>query len=139
MRSVALKVTFVPCAGGKAGKASALVALVLAPGLSGCFLGTERPDPNLEIPATYREAGRGAPDAAVPALDWWRGFNSKELTGLMKDAQIANLDIAVAIAQIVQADAQVGISGAPLLPTLTGTATAERIREPSSAVGGAGS
>ena len=139
MPSVAKATSFVPSIGGKAGKASALVALVLAPGLSGCFLGTERPDPNLEIPATYREAGRGAPDAAVPALDWWRGFNSKELTGLMKDAQIANLDIAVAIAQIVQADAQVGISGAPLLPSLTGTATAERIREPSSAFGGAGS
>jgi multidrug efflux system outer membrane protein len=140
MRSVALKATFfVPSVGGKAGKASALVALVLAPGLSGCFLGTERPDPNLEIPATYREAGSGAPDAAVPALDWWRGFNSKELTGLMKDAQIANLDIAVAIAQIVQADAQVGISGSPLLPSLTGTATAERVREAASAFGGAGS
>jgi len=140
MRNVALKATsFVPSIGGKAGKASALVALVLAPGLSGCFLGTERPDPNLEIPATYREAGRGAPDAAVPALDWWRGFNSKELTGLMKDAQIANLDIAVAIAQIVQADAQVGISGAPLLPTLTGTATAERVREAASTLGGIGS
>ena len=140
MRMVALKATsFVPSTGGKASKASALVALVLAPGLSGCFLGTERPDPNLEIPATYREAGRGAPDAAVPALDWWRGFNSKELTGLMKDAQIANLDIAVAIAQIVQADAQVGISGAPLLPTLTGTATAERVRVAASTFGGFGS
>lgn len=140
MRSAALKATsFVPSIGGKAGKASALVALVLAPGLSGCFLGTERPDPNLEIPAIYREAGRGTPDAAVPALDWWRGFNSKELTGLMKDAQIANLDIAVAIAQIVQADAQVGISGSPLLPSLTGMATAERVREPASTVGGPGS
>jgi multidrug efflux system outer membrane protein len=140
MRSVALKAaSFVPPIGGKAGKASALVALTLAPTLSGCFLGTERPDPNLEIPATYREAGRGAPDAALPALDWWQGFNSKELTGLMKDAQIANLDIAVAIAQIVQADAQVGISGAPLLPSLTGTATAERVREPASTFVGAGS
>src|SRR6185312_11193802 len=36
------------------------------------------------------------------------------------------LDIAVAIAQIVQADAQVGVSGAPLLPTLTGNGSAER-------------
>ena len=44
----------------------------------------------------------------------------------MEAAQIYNLDIAVAIAQIVQADAQVGVSGAPLLPSVTGTATAER-------------
>jgi NodT family efflux transporter outer membrane factor (OMF) lipoprotein len=32
----------------------------------------------------------------------------------------------VAVAQIVQADAQVGVSGSPLLPSITGTATAER-------------
>src|SRR5580692_4608106 len=119
--------------------ASALSALVLAPGLSGCILGSERPDLNLDVPATYREASRGAPDAALPAADWWRGFRSSELTMLMEAAQIYNLDIAVAVAQIVQADAQVGISGAPLLPSLTGTATAERIRDAASGGGGLGS
>jgi NodT family efflux transporter outer membrane factor (OMF) lipoprotein len=102
------------------------MALLLAPGLSGCILGSERPELNLEIPAAYREASSRAADAAVPALDWWRGFRSAELTGLMEQAQIFNLDIAVAIAQIVQADAQVGVSGAPLFPSVTGSATAER-------------
>jgi len=104
----------------------AISALLLAPALSGCILGTERPDLNLEIPAAYREAAHRAPDAHVPALDWWRGFRSNELTTLMDAAQIYNLDIAVAIAQIVQADAQVGVAGAPLLPSATGTATAEK-------------
>ena len=110
----------------KARIASALAALLLAPGLSGCILGTERPELNLEIPAAYREAQKHAPDAAVPALDWWRGFRSAELTSLMEQAQIFNLDIAAAVAQIVQADAQVGVAGAPLFPSVTGTATAER-------------
>ena len=91
---------------------------------------SERPELNLEVPGAYREASKRAPDAAVPALDWWRGFRSSELTTLMEDAQIYNLDIAVAIAQIVQADAQVGVSGAPLLPSVTGTATAEREQRP---------
>ncbi len=108
---------------------SALVALVFGTGLSGCILNSERPDLNLEIPANYREASKRAPDAAVPALDWWRGFRSSELTSLMEDAQIYNLDIAVAYAQIIQADAQVGVSGAALLPTVSGTATAERLRQ----------
>jgi outer membrane protein, multidrug efflux system len=106
----------------------AISALLLGPALSGCILGTERPDLNLEMPAAYREAGRGAPDSRVPALDWWRGFRSSELTTLMDAAQIYNLDVAVAIAQIVQADAQVGVAGAPLLPSATGTATAEQLR-----------
>lgn len=118
--------------GGRAARsrariASALAALLLAPGLSGCILGTERPELNLEIPAAYREAQKhAAPDAAVPALDWWRGFHSAELTSLMEQAQIFNLDIAAAVAQIVQADAQVGVAGAPLFPSVTGTANAER-------------
>ncbi len=112
--------------GGRTRFASALTAILIAPALSGCILGSERPELGLEVPAAYREASPRAPDAAVPALDWWRGFRSKELTSLMEEAQIFNLDIAVAVAQIVQADAQVGVSGAPLFPSLTGTASAER-------------
>jgi outer membrane protein, multidrug efflux system len=126
MSKVALKSTScVTRFGGKIRIASAVTALVLGPGLSGCILGSEKPELGLEVPATYREGGRHAPDAAVPALDWWRGFRSSELTTLMEAAQIYNLDIAVAIAQIIQADAQVGISGAPLLPSVTGTGTVE--------------
>jgi multidrug efflux system outer membrane protein len=125
--------------GGKAHIADLFCVFLLAPILSGCILGTERPELNLDIPSGYREGSSRAPDAAVPALDWWRGFRSKELTGLLEDAQTANLDIAVAVAQIVQADAQVGVSGAPLLPTVTGTATAERIRDAASSIGGVSS
>jgi NodT family efflux transporter outer membrane factor (OMF) lipoprotein len=112
--------------GGQLRTASALAALALSPALTGCILGSERPELNLDMSDTYRAAPRGNADAAVPVLDWWRGFRSSELTALMEAAQIYNLDIAVAIAQIVQADAQVGISGAPLLPSVTGTASAER-------------
>ena len=126
-----------PPAAGLGSKAlMAVSVLLLGPALSGCILGTERPDLNLEVPAAYREAGRGSRDAHVPALDWWRGFRSNELTTLMDAAQIYNLDIAVAIAQIVQADAQVGIAGSPLLPSVTGTSTAEQIRSASSGFGG---
>jgi outer membrane protein, multidrug efflux system len=125
--------------GGRMRAASALSALLLSPALSGCILGTEKPDLNLEVPVNYREAGRTAPDRALPALDWWRGFRSSELTSLMDAAQIYNLDIAVAIAQIVQADAQVGISGAPLLPSVTGTGTAEQVHNSSSGISGAAS
>jgi multidrug efflux system outer membrane protein len=97
-------------------------------GLAGCVPGAEKPELNLEVPASYRTAARGDADAAVPALAWWRGFRSAELTGLMESAQLYNLDIAVAIAQIVQADAQAGVSGAALLPSVSGSANAERER-----------
>src|SRR3984957_1341711 len=116
----------------------AVSASLLAPALSGCILGSERPDLSLEVPAAYREAVRTAPNSHVPALDWWRGFRSNELTTLMDAAQIYNLDIAVAIAQIVQADAQVGEAGAPLFPSLTGTSSAEQSQTSSNTAGGGG-
>lgn len=140
MHRVALRsMWFAAARHGNARMASIFCTALLAPTLSGCILGSERPDLNLEVPASYHEAARGAPDTAVPTLDWWRGFRSKELTSLMENAQTANLDIAVAFAQIVQADAQVGISGAPLLPSITGTGTAERVRNPASSIGGVSS
>jgi multidrug efflux system outer membrane protein len=118
-----------PRARRRPGAARALLLLVLGPLLTGCILGTERPELNLEVPEAYRAAQRGDADASVPAADWWRGFRSAELTALMEAAQLHNLDIAVAVAQIVQADAQVGVSGAPLLPTVSGDASAERQKQ----------
>jgi len=116
---------------GKLRAACALLAIAVSPSLSGCILGSERPELNLEVPASYRAAPGSNADAAVPVLDWWRGFHSGELSALMEAAQTYNLDIAVAIAQIIQADAQVGVSGAPLLPSVTGDASAERQKQSS--------
>ena len=64
-------------------------------------------------------------EAAMPTLDWWRGFRSRELTEIIEEARAANLDIAAAVARIVQADAQSRVAGAPLLPNvdLNGSAT----------------
>ena len=95
--------------------------------LGGCLLATDKLDPGLDIPQAY-EYGPKKPalaEAALPKLDWWRGFRSKELTEVIEEARAANLDIAVAVAQIEQADAQARIAGAPLLPgvALNGSAT----------------
>ena len=77
-----------------------LVTLGLALGSSGCLLTSDLPDPALDVPAGYKAAGRKTALDAPPPLDWWRGFRSGELTSLMEEAQAANLDIAVAIAQV---------------------------------------
>src|SRR5215831_2068525 len=88
--------------------------------LGGCLLTGGKPEPGLDIPATYSAGPRNpaAAEAAVPPLDWWRAFRSRELTALIEEASAVNLDIAVAVAQIVQADAQARIVGAALLPTV---------------------
>jgi outer membrane protein, multidrug efflux system len=61
--------------------------------------------------------------AAWPKPDRWRGFRSPELDDLIAAAEAENFDIQAAIARVRQADAQVRISGAPLLPSVTGNAS----------------
>jgi outer membrane protein, multidrug efflux system len=120
-----------------------LQGLCLMLPLGGCLLATDKPDPGLDVPQAY-EYGPKKPavaEVAVPPLDWWRSFRSKELTEVIEEARAANLDIAVAVAQIEQADAQARIAGAPLLPgvALNGSATHLRTSQATAAGGTSGS
>jgi multidrug efflux system outer membrane protein len=103
------------------------MGLCLVQMLSGCILSSQRPDLALDVPPRYGAAS-GNVQAALPALDWWRGFHSSELTGLIEEAQTSNLDIAAAIGRIMQADAQAKIIGAPLLPAVDFLGIAERLK-----------
>src|SRR5450830_82194 len=87
--------------------------------LGGCLL-TDKPEPGLDIPQAYDRGPRNpvTAEAALPPLDWWRGFRSRELTQIIEEARSANLDIAAAVARIVQADAQSRIVGSALLPAV---------------------
>jgi len=99
--------------------------------LGGCLLSGEKPDPALDIPQAY-DGGPKNPalaEAAVPTLDWWRGFRSKELTEVIEETRQANLDIAAAVARIVQADAQARVAGAPLLPSIGLNGNAARAQQ----------
>src|SRR5690242_13358848 len=100
----------------RARRMSTMLATCLALPLGGCLL-TDAPDPALTIPSHYS----GAPnlrlaEARTPPLDWWRSFRSRELTGIIEDVRTSNLDIAQAVARVVQADAQARVTGAALLP-----------------------
>jgi NodT family efflux transporter outer membrane factor (OMF) lipoprotein len=107
---------------------SSLISIVGLPLLlAGCLVGLEKPDAALDVPNAYGVRVR-SPDAALPTPDWWRGFHSKQLTDLVEESLTSNLDVAAAIARIVQADAQARIAGAPLLPTVGGNAGYTRSR-----------
>ena len=106
--------------------ATVFCALSLTPMLSGCI--TSDPiELGINIPSAYRAAAK-LPPASPPPLDWWRSFGSGELTKLIEEAHRANFDIAVAVAKIIQADAQAKIAGAPLLPSVELDASATRTR-----------
>lgn len=105
--------------------------------LTGCALGTETPEAGIAAPARFSmAAGDGA--APPPDAGWWRGFGAVQLDVLMRAAMARNLDIAAAIAQLRQADAQVRIAGAALLPTLDADASAQRSRATNRNPGSAG-
>ncbi|MDO8877277.1 MAG: TolC family protein, partial [Pseudolabrys sp.] len=106
--------------------------------LGGCLL-SDKPEPALDIPQAYDGARNlRLAEAALPPLDWWRGFRSRELTEIIENAREANLDIAAAIARIVQADAQARIAGASLLPDIGLNASASRSRASQSTGTGTG-
>src|SRR5262249_46484295 len=105
----------------------AFLGLSLVQMLAGCLFSSERPDVASDVPAAYR-AAQGNANAAPPALDWWRGFRSLELTRLIEEAQTVNLDIGAAIGRIMQADATSKIVGAPLLPEVDFAGLASRLR-----------
>src|SRR6185312_9395406 len=113
--------------------ATMLQATCLMLPLGGCLLTGDQPDPALDIPTSYDGVSRNPSvvEAKVPPLDWWRAFRSAELTAIVEEARVSNLDIAAAVARIVQADAQARIAGAALLPEVDLNANATQSRSSS--------
>lgn len=99
-----------------------MIGLATIMALGGCQLGPAYKAPTLDTPATYRATSASAA-AAWPSRTWWEGFHSPDLDKLIAGAEQNNFDLQAAIARVRQADAQVRISGAPLLPSISGTGT----------------
>jgi multidrug efflux system outer membrane protein len=69
-------------------------------------------------------------DAAQPAAEslgeqkWWEVFQDKQLQDLIRTALEQNYDVRIAATRILQAQAQLGITRADQLPTISGGASA---------------
>jgi outer membrane protein, multidrug efflux system len=103
--------------------------------VSACSVGTAYRRPEIALAQTWQaqDGGTGAAGAAIwPAAGWWHAFGSARLDQLISQAQASNDDLAGAMARIQEADAQLRIAGAPLLPSvdLGATATRERASVP---------
>jgi outer membrane protein TolC len=91
-------------------------AAAMTMALVGCSVFPNYERPNLDIPAAWQ--GDEAQSSAWPSSDWWRGFGSPQLDSLVVQALAGNLDLAVAVARVREADAQAKIAGAALLPAI---------------------
>jgi NodT family efflux transporter outer membrane factor (OMF) lipoprotein len=70
------------------------------------------------------------------SAEWWKSFNSKELTAFIDEAHTGNLDLATAAARLQQAQAQYGSDIATLIPSVQAsgsvTQSGEHGKKPSS-------
>ena len=102
--------------------------------LAGCMLGPDYQRPTLPLPAQYRDAeppvsGREA--VSLANLQWFQLFQDEALQALIRTALQQNYDVRIAVARILEAQAQLGITRSFLFPQLdaNGTIARDRISE----------
>lgn len=116
--------------------------LGLAVILTGCAVGPNYKRPAVNVPSVYRQPAQDstttpvaakASDQATPAgtatsqsppaslgdEKWWEVFQDKELQGLIRTALKNNYDVRIAATRILQAQAQLGITRADQLPSVS--------------------
>lgn len=101
-------------------------ALALALLAAGCAsFKPQQPEAGIATPTGWTV--QAADETAVwPAAEWWHGFGSAELDGLIARARTGNPDLAAAYLRIVQAQAQARIVGSTLYPEVSLGADAAR-------------
>jgi multidrug efflux system outer membrane protein len=91
--------------------------LTLALCVSACSTSVPEALKTSDIPAKF--TGPIPSDVGVwPAREWWHGFGSPEMDGLIAQAETDNLDIAVAAANVLEAQAQSNIQRSALFPSI---------------------
>src|SRR6201988_433904 len=126
---------------------SALLLAMLA--FTGCAVGPNYKRPAVDVPGMYRGSTPDAPVSAdaksQPAqpeharteqsseslgdAKWWDVFQDPQLQSLIRTALKNNYDVRIAATRVLQAQAQLGITRADQLPSLSagGTMTNEQV------------
>src|ERR1700722_5330289 len=102
---------------------------------TGCAVGPNYKRPSADVPGMYRGATPQEP--AQPATSqsfgdqkWWEVFQDKQLQDLIHTALQQNYDVRIAATRILEAQAQLGITRADQLPSISGEALAVNERNP---------
>jgi len=102
-------------------------AIVLGLALAGCTTPIPQQLTAANVPSNFT-APVTADAPLWPKADWWKGFGSDELNGLVDEAQRNNLDLALAAAQVMEAKANAEIAGSILWPQLGVSGGADRTK-----------
>jgi outer membrane protein, multidrug efflux system len=112
--------------------------LVLALVAAGCATDAPLALKTVDVPAKF-DGPIPTKTGVWPAKEWWHGFNSPELDGFISTAETDNLNIAIAFAAVLQAQAQSNIQRSALFPSVDLNPSAERAQTPSGILSPAGS
>lgn len=129
--------------------------LLAITGMVGCAVGPNYKRPTVDVPVTYREAtadasgranaqpdqakgqqpptGSSAPSTSAQSLGddkWWEVFQDAELQSLIRTALKNNYDVRIAATRILQAQAQLGITRADQLPSVSAGGNINSIQNP---------
>ena len=114
----------------------ALLVFLLAATATACTVGPTFKRPAVDLPPTFR--GAPSDDAANATAfgdqAWWEVFEDDRLRELIDSALRQNLDLRIAAARIVEAEAQLGVTRADQFPAVDAHAQALRNRAARSVV-----
>ena len=99
--------------------------------LAGCTLGPDYQRPALPVPEQHRDAEPPVPGreaASLADMQWFALFQDERLQALVRTALENNYDVRIAVARVLEAAAQLGVTRSFLLPTVDGTAEVARDR-----------
>ena len=98
--------------------AGRIATAVLFAALGGCMVGPDYQRPSVDLPGAFPGASPAdAGSEAVPG-DWWRLFDDPVLNDLVETGLESNTDIALAVARIEEADANLRAVNAALFPEI---------------------
>jgi multidrug efflux system outer membrane protein len=110
-----------------------ITVVVIASMLSGCTVGPKYRRPASSVPAVYRGAdpATAADPASLGDLKWFEVFKDEQLQALIRKALARNFDLQIAVARVLEARANLGITRSNQFPQIGGSAnlTSSQISE----------
>lgn len=103
--------------------------IVAAMTLGACAVGPDYAPPTTRMPDQWnQDLVRGLTDGSADIRTWWTLLNDPVLDRLIAHASRGNLDLKRAVAQLLEARAQVGLAGGEQLPSIDAQGELQRGR-----------
>ncbi|BBE51846.1 Outer membrane protein OprM [Ferriphaselus amnicola] len=107
-----------------------LLSVLVCAVLGACKSGPDYQRPALDLPQDLGAHVTTAEPAtaALPGDHWWESYGDPVLNALEQEALVHNADLKVAASRVIEAQAQLGISEADQLPTLSANLSDSRTK-----------